>query len=370
MTEGPDVTAPESRPSPQAPAAAETGGRRTDQAVRRMPPAYPPPSPPEAFESHGVAARLLPVLYFGFLALVLVGSAGLLLWSSEEAGDELDPEELRALTREDPASAGVERSRWDAESGVDTYAPVERSTLHVTSSPAGAQVVVEGDTVGVTPLWLDDLPSRHHLVSVEMEGHVPRDTLLYLSAGLPATLRFSFLESEPSSEPSSVSGTAPGGRAEPPSQPSSAEAAPPAAPASGSLEIGATPAGATVRLDGRTVGTTPLVLDRVKAGEHTITLEREGFESASIQVRVEPGASAAVDVALVEQTGTISVVVRPWGSVYVDGVLRARDTDVSVEFTLPVGEHEVRVEHPGLGTQQRTVRVEPDRNASLAFDLN
>jgi hypothetical protein len=44
-------------------------------------------------------------------------------------------------------------------------------SLAVTSSPAGAQVFVNGVSVGATPLLLEDLPVGSRVVRVELEGH-------------------------------------------------------------------------------------------------------------------------------------------------------------------------------------------------------
>jgi hypothetical protein len=55
----------------------------------------------------------------------------------------------------------------------------------------------------------------------------------------------------------------------------------------GDLSITSTPAGATVSINGRAVGVTPLVLNGRPAGSVAVQIARDGFErwSASIQVR-------------------------------------------------------------------------------------
>ena len=49
------------------------------------------------------------------------------------------------------------------------------------------------------------------------------------------------------------------------------------------------PAGANVYVDGRLVGTTPLALENVAAGEHTVHLERDGYQRWNSTVRVVAG---------------------------------------------------------------------------------
>lgn len=50
-------------------------------------------------------------------------------------------------------------------------------------------------------------------------------------------------------------------------------------PLYGSIEITSIPSGATVRLDGKTVGVTPFILNNVLAVEHQIALSKDGYES-------------------------------------------------------------------------------------------
>jgi hypothetical protein len=71
-----------------------------------------------------------------------------------------------------------------------------------------------------------------------------------------------------------------------------AAAAPPALSAaaadtgSGQLTVESRPAGAQVFIDGRLVGTTPLSLDEVPAGEHALHLDRDGYRRWSSPIRI------------------------------------------------------------------------------------
>ena len=63
---------------------------------------------------------------------------------------------------------------------------------------------------------------------------------------------------------------------------------PPAAPAEeyGTITVNANPFG-TVFIDGAEVGTTPIILYRVKAGRHTIRVERAGYKTQTETVQVD-----------------------------------------------------------------------------------
>lgn len=336
----------------------------------------PAAPPPVFFESQRILGLLAPPVFFGLLALVFVGSSAFLLWGlASESDDELTSDELRLLSGAPLSVQGASGGGGLAGRPRDEGSS---SVFRVSSTPAGALVTINGEVEGVTPLWLENLPSQYHHVSLEMEGFGTADTLVYLDADVPTALAVTLSPAGSASPADSGVAAVPGpgpeqpDTAPPPSvpEPRTVPDARPPAPAPGSIRVRATPSDASVQLDGKSVGAGPLDLRDVPPGPHTVTVSRPGYESVAVHVDVEAGVREAVEVALIPLQGTLVVVVRPWGSIYVDGVLHARDTDVSFEAPLPVGRHEVRVEHPELGTRTRTVEVRPEQTTSAEFDLN
>lgn len=72
----------------------------------------------------------------------------------------------------------------------------------------------------------------------------------------------------------------------PPPPPPQAPASAPSRRYQGGLTVDSRPTGARVFLDGRLVGTTPLAIAAVPAGEHALRLERDGYRRWSSSVRV------------------------------------------------------------------------------------
>jgi hypothetical protein len=66
----------------------------------------------------------------------------------------------------------------------------------------------------------------------------------------------------------------------------------------GTLTISSRPAGATVILDGRVAGTTPLTMSGVAAGSHAVRLELEGYRTWSMSAQVAAGQSKRVNASL------------------------------------------------------------------------
>ncbi len=375
----PHASSSESQPPPREPDSPEreSPGPQPGEIVRRtpirtQPPPFRPPPSPATFQPPRFAETHFPLIFIGLLVLVFVGSAAFLLWSPSPQNDlGLTSEEFRVLTE-----AANARSAASEEPPSSGGAPGS-AVLDIATTPSGVLVSIDGEIVGVTPLRLGHLSPRPHFVSLESPGFSTTDTLVELNEELPTMISLVLapstsggdvpplsLDSDPPPVPRPAAAPVVSEEARPP------KPSPPPAPTSGSIDVKVNPARTPVQLDGQTVGVAPLELRDVPAGPHTLTFFLPGYENASVRVHVEPGVRENVEVTLTPETGTVVVVVRPWGSVYIDGVLRARETDLSFEATLPPGRHQIRVEHPELGTQERTIEVQPHRTTSAVFDLN
>jgi hypothetical protein len=58
---------------------------------------------------------------------------------------------------------------------------------------------------------------------------------------------------------------------------------------SATMSIDSRPDGASVRLDGKVIGTTPMTLSDVGPGEHTVSIELAGFRRWTTSVKVVAG---------------------------------------------------------------------------------
>lgn len=232
--------------------------------------------------------------------------------------------------------------------------PAALASLWVDAAEPGAVVLVDGDSAGTTPLWIEDVrPGRRH-VAVLGRDRALADTTLDVEAGGLAELAVGF-----------------GGAAPPPREPEPlVEQTVVERPTTGALRVSSTPAGAAVTLNGRTVGTTPLVLDGLAPGRHSVAVTRPGHDTAAEWVEVQAGVQSEAVFGLTAQTGGIEVLVRPWGTVAVNGEVRQRETDVVYRAQLPVGTHTVQASHPVLGSAARQVTVSRGAVSRLVFDLD
>ncbi len=173
---------------------------------------------------------------------------------------------------------------------------------------------------------------------------------------------------------------APGGNPTP--EPASTGTSGNAAAASGRLDVQSEPSGATVSIDGRHYGVTPLTLGSVTPGARRIVLRLGGREVRQT-VRVEPGATASVIAPMrsVPVPATANASVPPvagsgWVAIASAADLDIMEEDVLVGSTrspqvmMPAGLHTLRLVSPALGYETvQQVRVEPGKVARLSVTL-
>ncbi len=136
-------------------------------------------------------------------------------------------------------------------------------TITVYSYPANATVTLNGDVRGLTPLVLRDVPPGEYEIGISLTGFRNESFSVRLNEGSTRDIGVNL---EDASVPAGL-------------------------PGNGSIAVDSVPGGASVLLDGKPAGTTPethaaLVIDRVPAGLHTITVEHAGFPSWSGNVTV------------------------------------------------------------------------------------
>jgi hypothetical protein len=137
----------------------------------------------------------------------------------------------------------------------------------------------------------------------------------------------------------------------------------------GSLNITSQPSGATIYLDGRQIGSTPYQSTDTKAGDYKILLRKEGYEDHTISATVETDRTSYVQGELKALMGGLSILVRPYGSIYIDGELREQETNIKHTYDLQATSHVIRVEHPVIGKWEKMVQIKQDALENILVDF-
>ena len=197
--------------------------------------------------------------------------------------------------------------------------------LTITTRPEGAQVTIDGEPRGVTPLTLS-VNSGAHTLSVRSGSH---ERVIPLTVAPGADI-VRDLE---------MTGAAP-------------------AAATGLLSIVTEPPGARVTIDGQPSGTSPVTVDALTAGQHTIAVA-SATGSARRTVTVVAGQAASVVFSLPKVSGPVG----GWLSVSApfDVQIMERDELIgasgAARIMLPAGSHDIVLVNQTLDYQE-TRRVD------------
>lgn len=216
----------------------------------------------------------------------------------------------------------------------------DAATIHVTSSPSGAEVYDSGAYVGRTPVditvYTTATPMVHD-ITVSMSGYYSYHTTVpsSLSSG-------EYYQVHASLTPIHQVGY---------------------------VNIQSSPAGANVYLDGSYQGTTPITVT-ADTGSHSVRLERSNYETwyGSVSVSADQTSYLSPVLSPVADYAYINVQSRPSGAaIYING--NYRDTTSST-VTVSPGTHTVRVVLSGYDPFTQTVTVSSGNTAYISTDLS
>lgn len=214
--------------------------------------------------------------------------------------------------------AGIPRSIRGAATG----------TLSVETRPAGVAIAIDGVQKGVTPIQMELAPGDHIVELTAGAEH--RRVPVTIRAGSQSS---QFLEMAAAMAP-------PTGGTE--------------------LRVRTEPLGASVMVDSRYVGRSPVSVPDLAPGTHTVLMQHEG-NTVTEQVLIEPGKTASLFVPLAAKppaaaAGWISVSAPVDVQLFENGRLLGSSTIERI--MVPVGRHDLDIVNEPLGYQERrTVRV-------------
>jgi hypothetical protein len=209
-------------------------------------------------------------------------------------------------------------------------------TLVVSTNPEGVTVVVDGQPRGVTPLTLELAPGSHELrLGTDVDARI-----------IPFTV----------SPGSTVAQTL---------------EMPKAAPSTGQLTIRTDPPGARVSIDGVANGTTPVTVDGLTPGTHSVALAND-VNSVTQEVTIEAGTTASLVVPMgapagVPVSGWISVSSPAEVQVFEES--RLLGSSAADRIMVSAGRHEFVIANEAFGYRiVRSVVVAPGKVSPIKLE--
>lgn len=208
-----------------------------------------------------------------------------------------------------------------------TYSPSgPYGTIYVESSPAGADVYLDGDARGHAPLTISGLWPGTYEITARMTGF---ETYTSTTTITGATRSAVYCRLTPDNS-------------------------------GGGLTVMSSPVWATVYLDGVEKGVTPWTLNDPATGSHIIQLKRPGYDDWESTVDVQEGTAKTLSAILNKKTINtdrgVNVSSSPaGGSVSLDGLARGF-TPITL-YNLAAGIHVIQIDYPGYTSWKSTVTL-------------
>ncbi len=218
---------------------------------------------------------------------------------------------------------------------------LDSGILEVTTVPAGATVMVNGIARGKTPLTVRDIPNGRSKVILKLEGYKDETRELSLNAGDQQKL----------------------------------EVALAAIPAK--LMLSSVPEGARFYLDDKVLGKSPLIVDPVAPGTHTVRAELDGYGNQVKSLVIGNGQTVREEFRLTSTQGSLEVRTQPSGvkvtfvsNTKLTGTTRGEDdpkkfSKVLTIRNIPAGEYTVLFSRHGYAETTQRVKIESQRPTLL-----
>ena len=225
-----------------------------------------------------------------------------------------------------------------------------KGAILVSSTPAGAEVRLNGAPKGKAPLLLENIEPGTYDVELSLDTYKPFHQSVVVGEGKRETVS------------GTLESTAPVAVATPV----------PTAAATGELTVLCDAPKATISVDGEDKGAPPAKLSGLKAGEHIVDCNAPNYPKTTQVVTVKAGEVKTVQLspraAVAASRGSISVVSNVPNAKAKVGEGEAKKVPCQFD-DLPPGNHQVTVMADGYATETKTVAVEATRTAELKVEL-
>ena len=177
-----------------------------------------------------------------------------------------------------PASLDLEVAGFGASQNLEVNLQRAWAVVDIQTLPVAAEVLVDNQTIGVTPLAAEILQGEHEL-KIQLPGFKP----VIQFHTIVASQDFSVPEIE-------------------------------LIPVDGKLQLSSQPAGASILVDDKFMGTTPQILALAAEMDHRITLSKSGYSSQHKSLRLAADETRELRLDLAAEYGTVFLQTTPAGA--------------------------------------------------------
>lgn len=207
-------------------------------------------------------------------------------------------------------------------------------TIRITTNPPDASVFIDGNNVGLTPYLNENINAGTYKLLLRKKGYADIKESIKISAGKTHSV---------SKDLSAIT----------------------------TFKINSEPSGADVMLNNKSAGKTPYVNNQTPPGEYNVTISKEGYKTYTEKIRItDTQVPREINARLDQLSGKIEILVRPFGSIYVDEQLKVRDTNSPFIIELSGGNHRIKITHPTYGSIEKEIKITDEKPLKFNFDLS
>lgn len=206
-------------------------------------------------------------------------------------------------------------------------------TIHVNSIPEGANVYLDGVLKGVTPATINDIiANSKHLLEIKLDNY---ETYKQLISGKENDV-FEIME--------------------------------PLTPIATHLIVSSIPEGATVYLNDKVIGKTPLDTKNINPGSFTLKISYPQYIPYTEEITIEKGKTVRRDIVLLKSETYLSLDSNPEGArVSIDGLVVGTTPYETISIT--IGKHKIRIEQDGYLPYETEIEIRKGKPEKININL-
>ena len=231
-------------------------------------------------------------------------------------------------------AAGSAPQQITQQTGLPTVVQKTYGTIDITTDPQGANILIDGVEVGVTPKTIPNLETGPHNLILVYPGYERLQKRIMVEDGKTIPISEYLV------------------------------------PKTGSLSILSEPIGATVYLDNFVKGETPLDIPELPVKDYMIRLELKDYQMLERRFTVQYAENTTQKYSLDPLPGKLNVFTSPARATIIIGGERYTSSSSGIAtIELPVGQYRIEISKDGYEPLEKQVSIKPNDLGTLDINL-
>ncbi|MBN1561627.1 PEGA domain-containing protein [candidate division KSB1 bacterium] len=276
------------------------------------------------------ARRIIAYCSIAIIMAIIVTAVYISL--ANRGADQINDSNSQEIAPDVPAETGI------TSSGQSDTAPESHTfKVNFSISPEGADIFLDAEKIGTSPLALIEKTKGQYRIAISKAGYKTYSSSIYIKSDTLISQRL--------------------------------ERSSPLQPSVGTLFVTSEPDNPQVFIDNRRYGALPI--RDLPAGQHTLKLQKQGYSDTVTTFMIREGKETRLYMKLQPLLGEISILVLPFGDIFVDNRLVMKEVDTWHTLTLQTGPHSIRIEHPSSRrTWQKIMVIKQNETQRRVIDFN